>query len=127
MAVMSPSAVSMLGVSRVVVASWGSLLIRVSIGVKRQNDVLRARVIAVTRVIGDVLYALNLVCHLLLIIDDIDVLSSTGSGQSLRDLLKNSPAEVVGHFIEYCLFNKVDLVADELVVDGLLNLLDLNI
>ena len=87
MAVMSPSAVSMLGVSRVVVASWGSLLIRVSIGVKRQNDVLRARVIAVTRVIGDVLYALNLVCHLLLIIDDVDVLSSTGSGQGLRALL----------------------------------------
>ena len=87
MAVMSPSAVSMLGVSRVVVASWGSLLIRVSIGVKRQNDVLRARVIAVTRVIGDVLHALNLVCHLLLIIDDVDVLSSTGSGQGLRALL----------------------------------------
>lgn len=73
-----------------------SFLIRVSIGVKREVDILRARLNAIARVDGVVFYTLYLPSLLDLVVHHLWALSSRSSSEPLRDGLRNRASEVVG-------------------------------
>ena len=70
-------------------------LIRVSIGVKREVDILRARLNAIARVVGVVFYTLYLPSLLDLIVLHLWALSSCSSSEPLGDGLRDRASKVV--------------------------------
>ena len=90
-------AVSVLGSLEVSEMGWVSgFLIGVSIGVKREVDVLGARLNAIARVVGVVFYTLYLPSLLDLIVDYLWALSSCSSSEPLGDGLRDRASKVVG-------------------------------
>ena len=72
-----------------------SFLIGVSIGVKREVDILRARLNTIARVDGVVFYTLYLPGLLDLVVHHLWALSSCFSSEPLCDGLRNRASEVV--------------------------------
>ena len=99
----------------------------VSVGVKGEDNVLRARVVAIARVVRVVFYALSLPGLLDLIVHNLWDLSGRRGRERLGDGLGNLSPEGVGNSVQNGLLDDLDIVLDDLIVDDLLDLLDVDL